>query len=114
MKTNTKKVKDAIRLHILKAIDFSEYDNTYTNDVNSVWRAYELEAGPCKGNIQDHFINHIQGLPSYFNLPYWTEDIINVMENEFNLLQPANKSDYDSATLYYHLIYRELKSMLKN
>jgi hypothetical protein len=115
MKTTTKEVKAAIQNHIVKAIDFvsAGYDDTYTNDVKSVWRAYKQEAGPLRGNLQDHFIDFIQGLPSYFNLPYYYNDITDVMANEFNLPQPANKDEQDTVKLYHALIFRELTAMLR-
>lgn len=113
MTTNSKVVKTAIQNHILNAIDFSDYDETYANDVKSVLRAYKEQSGPLRGNVQDHFKDFLQGLPSYFNLPYYNDDILSVMVNEWHLPQPANKDITDIVNLYYYLIFREFNNLLK-
>lgn len=113
MKTTTKEVKSKIQTYILNAIDFSDYDETYTNDVKSVLRAYKEQSGPVRGNVQDHFIDFLQGLPGYLNIEYYDKEIIDIMVNEWGLPQPANKSDRDSTKLFYSLIFREFNNLLK-
>lgn len=116
MKTNSKEVKDAIRKTLLDSINFEHLPKTYL----SLWNEFNRVA-MHRYNIQKMtigqtsqfalFREYLEGLP--IALPYYNQDIVDTMQNEWGLMQPVNKDDSDSIDLFYHLLYRELNSVLK-
>jgi hypothetical protein len=114
VRTNSKQVKEAVQAYILQAIDFDSSGYGIENTLANALKTYKSEAGGLERGqtYQDHFINYLQGLPSWFNIEFTYFDIINRLTS-WGLPQPANKSEQDSARLFYWLIFREFNNLLK-
>lgn len=114
MKTNSKEVKKAVQSYIMDCISFDGlgYDNE-SNTLENLAQTFKNEAGkPQRGqNNFEHFKNFVQGLPSWFNLEFYNDAILEKLES-WGLPLPSNKDTDDAVNLYYWLIYRELTQML--
>lgn len=115
MKTNTKQVRNAIKLHILECV--TNIDGNNFNDLKSACNhlnnefiansnhAYNLQKFP---NNQNRFSDFLQGLP--FNFLYMNFDITNYL-NE--LTENQKEFDFDKTLkLYHYLIYSETQKNL--
>ena len=114
MKTNNKIVKTAIQKYIIDCIDTSEQG--LNENINLAGKLeficsefkrvagyeYNLKRFP---NVQERFIDWLLGLPSYFNIEYYNDEIINVLMPSFSLPLPANKTEEQGIKLFYNLIF---------
>ncbi len=115
MKTNSKQVRNAIKLHILESVTDNEGNNF--NDLKSACNRlndefnrvsnypYNLQKFP---NNQDRFSDYLQGLP--FNFLYMNYEINNFI-NEIT----ENTKEFDinkTLHLYHYLIYSETQKNL--
>lgn len=110
MKTNTKEIKEKIRMHILESVQ--DYEENYfktaqeaaTHLFNEFIRVERLD------NFKN-FYSYIFGVP--FDFYFWDDDIIDFLNGLG--INPTNKefSKQESRNLYVHLIYREVKNLNK-
>jgi hypothetical protein len=114
VRTNSKQVKEAVQAYILQAIDFDSAGYGIENTLANALKTYKSEAGELERGqtYQDHFIDFMQGLPSWFNIEFTYFDIINRLTS-WGLPKPANKNEQESARLFYYLIFREFTNLLK-
>lgn len=111
LRSTSKEVKTAIQDYIKEAIDFTSYEQEST--LKNALDTYKKESGPLQGkSYQDHFIDFMRGLPSWFNVEFTYYDILQRMA-KWGLPQSANKDASDSSTMFYRLIYREFCVMLR-
>jgi len=119
IRTNSKQVKQAIQEYIIGCIDTEPYDFdpeilNLKAKLELVTATYREEKHRDKGNLQDLFIEWLQGLPSILNIDFEYYKILELMENEWGLKKPENKTLSDSSELFYKLIYREFLTLCKN
>lgn len=115
IRTNSKEVKEAIRLHL---IEISENDDVKVETVEQaknyiVNRFYNEMIKYNKHyntNIQELFIYWLNGLS--LNTYYITDDIINYL-HEIGLYGKDEKQEQEkAANLYHYLIFKEVKKEL--
>ena len=120
MRTTKKEVTQPIRNYILNHINPTDYNveaETDKEKLDFLVSTYRAEY-PAKyhlkhsGSYQQMFIDYMQGLPTCFNVDFRYYEIVNVMES-WGLPQPEDKDDYESAMLFYRLIYREVNALLR-
>lgn len=111
-KTNSKEVKQAVQSYILQAIDFTGYEVEST--LANALKYYKSESGPIRGRetVQEHFIDFLMGLPSWFNIEYCNWDILQLMKS-WGLPLPVNKTEEEGIKLFHYLIFREFNNLLQ-
>jgi len=115
MKTNSKQVRNAIKLHILESVTDNNGNNfndlkeacNYLNTefIRNSNHAYNLQKFP---NNQDRFSDYLQGLP--FNFLFTNYDINNYLNS-----LTGNDKDFDynkTLKLYHYLIFSETQKNL--
>ena len=116
LRTNSKEVRDAIRLHL---IEISQDDDVEVETVNQainyiVDRFYNemIKHNKYYNNVQDLFIYWLNGLA--LNTYYYTDDIINYLHG-IGLYGKDKKQEREKAAdLYHYLIFKEVKKDLFN
>ena len=115
-KTNSKEVKEAIRLHL---IEISQNDDveveTVNQAINYIVNKFYIEMikhNKHYNNIQDLFTYWLNGLA--LNTYYYTDDIINYLHS-IGLYGKDKKQEREkAAVLYHYLIFKEVKEDLFN
>ena len=116
LRTNSKEVKEAIKLHL---IEISQNDDVEIETVNQainyiVDRFYNemIKHNKHYNNIQDLFTYWLNGLA--LNTYYYTDDIINYLHG-IGLYGKDKKQEREKAAdLYHYLIFKEVKKDLFN
>ena len=116
LRTNSKEVRDAIRLHL---IEISQDDDVKIETVNQaksyiINRFYNemIKHNKYYNNVQDLFTYWLGGLA--LNTYYYTDDIINYLHG-IGLYGKDKKQEREKAAdLYHYLIFREVKEDLFN
>lgn len=122
MKTTRKEVKSAVRNYIFEIIDETyfgiEERELYTNEEYLILTAEEFKRVSNHinnlrryPNTEDRFKDYLNGMPSNFGVECYYHEMIKILES-WGLPQPENKTDQDSADLYFKLITREFFQML--
>jgi len=116
MKTNSKEVREAIKLHL---IEISQNDDV---EVQTVEQAKEyiinkfyiemIKHNKHYNNIQDLFIYWLNGLA--LHTYYYTDDIINYLHSIGLYGKDEEQEQEKAAYLYHYLIFREVKKDLFN
>lgn len=114
LRTNSKEVKAAIRLHL---VEISQNDDVKVETVEQAIkyisnRFYNemIKHNNSIKNIQDLFIYWLNGLA--LHTYYYTDDIINYL-NSIGLYAKDEKQEQEKAAdLYYYLIFREVKDYI--
>ena len=116
LRTNSKEVRDAIRLHL---IEISQNDYEEVETVNQainyiVERFYDeiLRYDKSNQSIQDLFIYWLNGLA--LHTYYYTDDIIKYLHSIGLYGKDEQQEQEKSANLYHYLIFREVKKDLYN
>lgn len=65
--------------HLKDLIDFEGYDNKINTLEQVGLTLWNESAKYQSGTIAQKFTESLRGLPSYINLPYWNNDIENLM-----------------------------------
>jgi len=116
LKSNSKEVREAIRLHL---IEISQDDDVKIETVNQaksyiINRFYNemIKHNKYYNNVQDLFTYWLGGLA--LNTYYYTDDIINYLHG-IGLYGKDKKQEREKAAdLYHYLIFREVKEDLFN
>lgn len=114
LRTNSKQVKTAIQEYILNSIDTESegelpVNSSITDQLTFICQEFKRVAGH-KGNIAFHktyqkcFIDWFQGMPSYFNIEIYNDEILKLMSS-FGLPLPSNKDESDGVELFNNLIF---------
>ena len=116
LRTNSKEVKEAIRLHL---IEISQNDDVEIETVNQainyiVNKFYNemIKHNKHYNNIQDLFIYWLSGLALHTH--YMTDDIINYLHSIGLHGKDEKQEQQKAADLYHYLIFREVKEDLFN
>lgn len=116
LRTNSKEVKEAIKLHL---IEISQDDDVKIETVNQainyiVDRFYNemLRYDKSNKSIQDLFTYWLSGLS--LNTYYMTDDIINYLHGIGLYGKNEQQEQEKSADLYHYLIFQEVKKDLFN
>jgi len=116
LRTNSKEVRDAIRLHL---IEISQDDDVEIETVNQainyiVDRFYNemIKHNKYYNNVQDLFIYWLNGLA--LNTYYYTDDIINYLHGIGLYGKDKKQEQLKAANLYHYLIFKEVKEDLFN
>ena len=115
MKTNSKQVREQIRLHILEVVTDNE-ENYYSDFEQEIERVksefhrvadypWNLKRLP---NNQERFSDYLRGLPFNFHISHY--DVKNYL-NDLGINPEGKEYDSDkSLHLYHYLIFREIFS----
>ncbi len=118
LRTNSKEVKEAIRLHLIEIaqnddveIETVEQAKAYIADrfKNEALRFSNYKSG--KG-LQDLFIYWLNGLA--LHTYYYTSDIINYLHSIGLYGKNEEQEQVKAAHLYHYLIFKEVKKDLYN
>jgi hypothetical protein len=116
LRTNSKKVKEAIKLHL---IEISENDDVEVETVNQainyiIDKFYNemIKHNKHYNNVQDLFIYWLNGLA--LHTYYYTDDIINYLHSIGLYGKDEEQEREKSADLYHYLIFKEVKKDLFN
>jgi len=115
MKTNCTQVKKAVQQTLIDCMNFDGQDeqpqglkDQLTFIIQDFVRTHLYDYNrKSRKSYQELFIEYLRDGSSVLNLPFYTDDIIEVMVNEWNLPQPENKTNEDSIRLFYILLHRE-------
>ena len=122
LRTNSKQVKTAIQQYIIDSIDTS-------NDIHSgatlkeqlEFICSEFKRVACyhynwhhfKNSTQAMFIDWFKGMPSYFNISVYHNEILEEIMPSFGLPLPSNKTEEQVIELFYALIYINFLDLCK-
>ena len=116
LRTNSKEVKEAIKLHL---IEISQNDDVEIETVNQainyiVDRFYNemIKHNKHYNNIQDLFTYWLNGLA--LHTYYMTADIINYLHSIGLYGKDKKQEQLKAANLYHYLIFKEVKEDLFN
>jgi hypothetical protein len=111
LRSNSKEVKEAIRLHL---VEISENDDVEVETVEQAIkyigdRFYDeiLEYDNSCNSIQELFIYWLNGLA--LHTYYYTDDIINYLHSIGLYGKDEKQEQEKSAYLYHYLIFKEVK-----
>lgn len=112
MKSNNKQVKEQIKKHIFECVTNEEGEEfkTFEELKNYVWKRFEKEYNYARNkqlysNEQQRFKEYCLGMP--FDFSTWYDEQRQIL-NSWNLYKES-ATDEQTETLYFYLIYRELK-----
>ena len=114
LKTNSKEVREAVRLHL---VEISQNDDVIIETVDQAIKYIGdrfvdeiLKYDRSNKSIQDLFIEWLNGLS--LNTYYMTDDIIKYL-HDIGLYGKNEKQEREkSADLYYYLIFKEVKDYI--
>lgn len=114
LRTNSKEVKEAIRLHLVE-IAQNDYVEVETVDqaikyISDRFYNEMIKYNNSIKNIQELFIYWLNGLS--LNTYYYTDDIINYLHSIGLYAKDEKQEQEKAADLYYYLIFREVKDYL--
>lgn len=120
LRTNSKEVKEKIQKYILECIDLSEQNCNDDSDKGKIQFLYDefkrVSIFPYNlqyfKTYQRCFMDFCQGLPSYFNIEFYDNAILEQMSN-FGLPLPENKTNEQGIQLYYDLLYINFMDLCK-
>ena len=114
LRTNSKEVREAIRLHL---VEISQNDDvaveTVEQAINYIVDRFIIEAlkyDKSNKSIQELFIYWLSGLS--LHTYYYTDDIINYLHSIGLYGKDEEQEQEKSVNLYYYLIFKEVKNYL--